>query len=328
MNSWKDLAKVELHIHIEGALEPEMILAKAKKNNVSLPYQTVAEIKQNYYFNNVSDFLKVNHQNMTVLLTKEDFYDLTIDYLTRVHKQNVHHVEIFFNPQLHLKRSINFADQVDGINQALVEAKNKWNLTSKLIMCFLRNHSAESALEILEIAKPAIASNKVHGVGLSAAEIPGWVEKFVPVFKKAREMNLFTVCHAGEETTNENISVVLDLLKPQRIDHGIQATKDEKILARLQQEKIPLTLCPLSNQAVKACSDLQQFPLRTFLEHQIIFSLNSDSPAYCGSLSENYQMMDATFNFSSEEWKLIAINSIKSTFLSEEEKNNLIALIK
>lgn len=328
MNDWKDLPKVELHIHIEGALEPEMILEKAKKHNIDLPYETVDDIRNSYVFENVGDFLKVNHQNMQVLVEKEDFYDLTIDYLTRVHQQNVHHVEIFFNPQLHLERNISFADQIEGINQALTEAKDQWGLTSKLIMCFLRDHTAENALEILAMAKPAIAADKVHGIGLSSSEIPGWAPKFVSVFAKAKEMGLFTVCHAGEEITNENVGVVLDTLNPQRIDHGIQAANDEKLLARLVAEKIPLAICPLSNQAVKACPDLAQFPLRIFLDHGIIFSLNSDSPGYVGSLTANYQKIDEIFKPTAQEWKLIAINSIKSTFLSEAEKDRLLALIK
>lgn len=328
MNQWENLPKVELHIHIEGALQPKMILEKAKKNNIVLPYNTVEDIKKSYLFNDVADFLKVNHQNMAVLVTKQDFYDLTWDYLERAQKQNVKHVEIFFNPQLHLKRNISFSDQVDGMSEALAKAKNEWNLTSKLIMCFLRNHSAESALEILELANSAIKENKIHGIGLSSSEIPGWVSKFIPVFEQARKLGLFTVCHSGEELTNENVGTVLNILKPQRIDHGIQAAKDEKLMLRLQKENIPLTLCPLSNKAVKACPDLKDFPLKIFLEHNIIFSLNSDSPAYVGSLSENYKIIDDIFKLTKEEWKLIAINSIKSSFLSSEEKEKIINLIK
>lgn len=328
MNEWQALPKVELHIHIEGALQPEMILEKAKKNNISLPYDSVEDIKASYKFNNVADFLKVNHQNMAVLVTKQDFYDLTWDYLQRSHKQNVKHVEIFFNPQLHLKRNISFADQVDGISEALEAAKKEWNLTSKLIICFLRNHSTEDALGILALSDSAIKENKIHGIGLSSSEISGWVPKFVSVFEQARKLGLFTVCHSGEELTNENVGIVLDALKPQRIDHGIQAAKDKKLLLRLQQEKIPLTLCPLSNKAVKAVPDLTQFPIKTFLENKIIFSLNSDSPGYVGSLSENYQIVDEIFKLTKEEWKTIAINSINSTFLSLAEKEKLIALIK
>lgn len=328
MSYWETLPKVELHIHIEGALQPEMILAKAKKNNIKLPYNKIEDIKNSYAFNNVADFLRVNHQNMAVLVKKEDFYDLTWDFLQRVHKQNVKHVEIFFNPQLHLKRNISFQNQVDGISEALAKAKQQWNLTSKLIICFLRNHSAESALEIIKQAKSAIKKNQVHGIGLSSSEIPGWVAKFIPVFEQARKLGLFTVCHAGEELTNERIDKVLDLLKPQRIDHGIQAAKDEKLLFRLQQEQIPLTLCPLSNKAVNACPNLKEFPIKTFLNNKIVFSLNSDSPAYVGALNDNYQTIDNIFKLSNDEWKLIAINSIKSTFLSETEKNYLIALVK
>lgn len=327
MSHWESLPKVELHIHIEGALQPEMILEKAKKNNITLPYNNVEDIKKSYAFNDVADFLKVNHQNMAVLVTKEDFYDLTWDYLLRVHQQNVKHVEVFFNPQLHLKRNISFADQVDGMHEAFKKAKKEWNLTSKLIMCFLRNHSAESALEILALSKPYIIDNKVHGIGFSSSEVSGWVPKYVSVFDEARKLGLFTVCHAGEELTNENVAIVLDILKPQRIDHGIQAAKDEKLLIRLQAEQIPLTLCPLSNKAVKACPDLHDFPLKTFLENKILFSINSDSPAYVGSLSQNYQVIDEIFKLTLEEWKQIVINSIKSTFLSETEKNQLISLI-
>ena len=257
----KSLPKVELHLHIEGSLEPEMMFEKARRNNVSLPYASVEEIRAAYNFNNLQEFLDLYYAGMSVLLTKQDFYDLTYAYLKRVHADNCRHVEIFFDPQGHTERGIGFADVIEGILEALEQGEADFGISSHLILSFLRHLSEEAAFETLAEAQPYY--DRLLGVGLDSSELGHPPSKFERVFAKAVSLGLKSFAHAGEEGPPEYVYEALDLLKVDRIDHGNRSLEDDTLIKRLVKEGMVLTVCPLSNLKLCVVDDLKKHPLKT-----------------------------------------------------------------
>lgn len=319
----KDIPKAELHLHIEGTFEPGLMFEIAKRNNKEIKYKTVDEIKKAYNFNNLQEFLDIYYSGASVLVTEKDFYDLTWAYLEKMHSQNVLHVEIFFDPQTHTERGISFETVIRGIDKALKDGQKKLNISSKLIMSFLRHLSEEKAFEILEESMKY--KDVITAVGLDSSEIGNPPSKFEKVFKKALGEGFLTVAHAGEEGSFEYINEALDLLKVSRVDHGNNSLDNESLMNRLAENKIPLTLCPLSNLKLKVVNDLKDHPMRKMIDKKILVTINSDDPAYFGGyLNENYIEIARALKFSKEEIVDLAKNSFKASFLNDDEKQYFI----
>ncbi len=276
----RNIPKAELHLHIEGTLEPELMFAIGERNGIALPFGSVEEVKQAYEFTNLQEFLDIYYQGAKVLLEEQDFYDLTWAYLTKVHGQNVRHVEIFFDPQTHTDRGISFETVVSGIHRALGDAAATLGMSTELILCFLRHLSAEAAMETLGMALPF--RERIIAVGLVSSEVGHPPEKFVAVFDRAREEGFLTVAHAGEEGPPEYIWQALDLLKVRRIDHGVRCLEDERLVERLREEKIALTVCPLSNVKLRVFDAMEQHSLKQLLDLDLRVTINSDDPSYFG----------------------------------------------
>jgi len=320
----KQIPKAELHIHIEGSFEPELMFAIAQRNKIELKYKSVEELKAAYQFSNLQDFLDIYYAGAGVLIHQQDFYDLTWAYLTKIHSQNVVHTEIFFDPQTHTDRGIAFETVINGIDRALQDAKTKLEISSKLIMCFLRHLDEESAFITLEQALPF--KDKIIGVGLDSSEMGHPPAKFERVFAKARQHGFITVAHAGEEGPADYIWEALDLLKISRIDHGNSSLKDEKLIERLVSEKMALTVCPLSNLSLKVVKNLKFHPLKEMMNKGLKVTVNSDDPAYFGGyMNENYLQIADALDLTKDHIKTLVINSFEASFLSEEEKETLIA---
>ena len=312
------LPKAELHLHIEGSFEPELMFAIAERNNIEIPFKTVADIRKAYEFENLQDFLDIYYVGMNVLQTEQDFFDLTHAYLTRAHADNVRHVEIFFDPQGHTDRGVSFATAVDGITRALKQAEQEWGITHKLIMCFLRHLSEEAAFETLETAKPHL--DKICGVGLDSSESGFPPSKFEKVFAASRDLGLKLVAHAGEEGPPEYVYEALDLLKVDRIDHGNRALEDDALVQRLVDEQMTLTVCPLSNLKLGGVSSLTDHPLKRMLKLGLRAMVNSDDPAYFGGyVNENYIQTAIAVGLTSAEIIQLAKNSFLGSFLPEAE---------
>lgn len=315
-----DLPKAELHLHIEGTLEPELMFELAERNNITLPYGGIEELKAAYEFSELQDFLDIYYQGMDVLRNQQDFHDLTWAYLTKVHTQGVRHVEIFFDPQGHLERDIPFDTVVSGIYSALHQAQEEYNIGFGLIMCFLRHLDEEDALKTLELSLPH--RDKIVGVGLDSTEKNNPPSKFVRVFAKAQAEGYRLVAHAGEEGPPEYIYEALDLLKVDRIDHGNAAMEDPELIARLVQEQMPLTVCPLSNTKLCVVEDMQAHPLPAMLKAGIPATINSDDPAYFGGyINANYEAVSSLFNDDPHLLAQLAGNSFKASFLDQEKKS-------
>ena len=322
----KKVPKTELHLHIEGTLEPDHMFKLAKKNNISIPYKNVEEVKSAYNFHNLDSFLNIYYQGSKVLINEEDFFDLTWAYLLKCKKDNVVRTEIFFDPQTHMDRGIDFDVVINGIYKALSKAKNELNITSKIIMCFLRHLDEESGFKVL--SKAIKHKDKIIGVGLDSSELGNPPKKFEKLFKKAIEEGFLTVAHAGEEGPPEYIWEAIDLLKIKRIDHGVQCLKDEKLVKKLRESQIPLTVCPLSNIKLCVFDKLEQHNLKKIINEDLMATVNSDDPAYFGGyLNENLIKVQSALNLSRQEVKTLIINSFKSSFLNENEKNNWISKI-
>ena len=322
----KKTPKTELHLHIEGTLEPDHMFKLAKRNNVSIPFKNVEEVKSAYNFKNLDSFLNIYYQSSKVLMNEEDFFDLTWAYLLKCKKDNVVHTEIFFDPQTHMDRGIDFNVVINGIYKALSKAKNELNITSKIIMCFLRHLDEESGFKVL--SKAIKHKDKIIGVGLDSSELGNPPKKFEKLFKKAIEEGFLTVAHAGEEGPPEYIWEAIDLLKIKRIDHGVQCLKDEKLVKKLRESQIPLTVCPLSNIKLCVFDKLEQHNLKKIINEDLMATVNSDDPAYFGGyLNENLIKVQSALNLSRKEVKTLIINSFKSSFLNENEKNNWISKI-
>lgn len=317
------LPKVELHLHIEGSLEPELMFALAQRNKVPLPFKSVEEVREAYNFSNLQDFLDIYYQGMGVLQKEQDFYDLTWAYLERCAANNVKHVEIFFDPQGHTARGVAFATVLDGITRALGDGEKKLGITSKLIMCFLRHLSEEDAFKTLEQALPY--KGKIIGVGLDSSEKGHPPAKFERVFAKAREAGFLIVAHAGEEGPPEYVWEALDKLKVNRIDHGNRSLEDADLTARIAKEGMALTVCPLSNLKLCVVKDLTQHPLRKMLALGIKATINSDDPAYFGGyMNDNYKAITRALDLSKEELLTLTRNSVEASFLSAGEKQALL----
>ena len=322
----KKTPKTELHLHIEGTLEPDHMFKLAKRNNVSIPFKNVEEVKSAYNFHNLDSFLNIYYQGSKVLINEEDFFDLTWAYLLKCKKDNVVHTEIFFDPQTHMDRGIDFNVVINGIYKALSKAKNELNITSKIIMCFLRHLDEESGFKVL--SKAIKHKDKIIGVGLDSSELGNPPKKFEKLFKKAIEEGFLTVAHAGEEGPPEYIWEAIDLLKIKRIDHGVQCLKDEKLVKKLRESQIPLTVCPLSNIKLCVFDKLEEHNLKKIINEDLMATVNSDDPAYFGGyLNENLIQAQSALNLSRQEVKTLIINSFKSSFLNENEKKNWISKV-
>ena len=325
-NFIEGLPKAELHLHIEGTFEPELMFEIAKRNNIKIKYNSVDEVKQAYNFNNLQDFLNIYYAGTGVLMTEQDFYDLTYAYLKKAAEQNIVYAEIFFDPQTHTNRGINFDTVINGIYNATVDAADKLDITAKLIMCFLRDHDEESAMKTLKEALPY--KDKIIGVGLDSAEVGNPPKKFERVFAKARAEGFITVAHAGEEGPAEYVKDAIDLLKISRIDHGNHSVDDENLLKRIAEKQLALTLCPLSNLKLKVIVDLKDHPLKFMIDKGLLVTINSDDPAYFGGyLNENYISLSEALKLKKQEITQIAKNSFTGSFLSQSEKTQMISKI-
>ena len=320
----KRAPKAELHLHIEGTLEPNLLFELAKKNNIKIPFSNVSEIKSAYNFSNLESFLKIFYQGSRVLIKEQDFFDLTWAYVMKCKENNVVHTEIFFDPQTHINRGVNFDIVINGIHKALQKANKEFGLTSEIIMCFLRHLDEASGFEILDMALPH--KDKIIGVGIDSSEIGNPPRKFEKLFKRAIEEGFLTVAHAGEEGPPEYIWEALDLLKVKRIDHGVQCLQSEKLVKKLRDSQIPLTVCPLSNIKLCVFNKLEEHNLKKMLSKGLMVMINSDDPAYFGGyINKNLIECQAALNLSMTEVKTLIINSFKSSFLKEEKKNEWVS---
>jgi len=322
----RDIPKAELHVHIEGTLEPEMLLELGRRNGVALTCGTAEECRAAYHFNDLQHFLDLYYAGVQVLVTEQDFYDLTAAYLRRAHADGARHVEVFFDPQSHTPRGVPFAVVVEGIRGALVGAERELGVSSRLIMCFLRDQSPASAMVTLETARPY--RHAIAGVGLDSAEVGHPPRDFEDVFRVAREAGFLTVAHAGEEGPAEYIIEALDLLKVARIDHGVRAIDDSALVERLAGEQTPLTMCPLSNLELQVTPDLAQHPLKRLLDAGVRVTVNSDDPAYFdGYLAANYLAVQRALDLTRDDIAALARNSITASWLPAARRDRLLAEI-
>ena len=314
------IPKAELHVHIEGTFEPELIFEIAQRNNVPLKYNSVDDLRKAYSFNNLQEFLDIYYEAAKVLLHEQDFYDLTMAYLQKAHADNVVYTEIFFDPQTHTERGVSFETVINGITRAMTDAKAQLGISSKLIMCFLRHLSEQSAMETLVEALPH--NDKIIAIGLDSSEKGNPPGKFFNVFNRVREEGFFVVCHAGEEGPAEYVWEAIDLLEAERIDHGVASIHDEVLMEELRNREIPLTVCPLSNLKLKVVNDLKQVPVKTFLEKGILVTLNSDDPSYFGGyVNDNYLQTAEALNLSRNDIYTLAKNSFLASFITENERD-------
>ena len=313
------MPKAELHIHIEGSLEPELIFALARRNGIQLPYASVDELRRAYAFTNLQSFLDIYYAGASVLITEQDFYDMTRAYLERAVQDNVIHTEIFFDPQTHTARGIPMETVIKGLHRACVDAQAELGISSALILCFLRHLSEEEAFETLEQALPW--RDLIIGVGLDSGEVGNPPEKFARVFARCRELGLHLVAHAGEEGPPEYIWTALDLLKVERIDHGVQSAKDPSLMQRLAKDRIALTVCPLSNLKLCVFPDLAQHNLRQLLDAGLAATVNSDDPAYFGGyMNENFTQTFAATGMDAQHAWTLASNSFEASFADAAAK--------
>lgn len=317
------LPKAELHVHIEGTFEPELMFEIANRNQIKLKYITVEELESAYNFNNLQEFLDIYYSGANVLIQEHDFYNLTWAYLQKIHSQNVLHTEIFFDPQTHTSRGISFKTVITGIRKALEDGYQKLGISYRLILCFLRHLSEESAFETLKEALPF--KNWITGIGLDSSEMGHPPHKFERVFEAARNEGFRIVAHAGEEGPPVYVWEALNILKVDRIDHGNRSLEDEMLVKELAIRKIPLTVCPLSNLKLKVVKDLRMHPLRLMLEKGLMATINSDDPAYFGGyVNENYSAVAETLDLSAEQLTILAKNSFAASFLDEKSKARMI----
>jgi adenosine deaminase len=313
------LPKAELHLHIEGTLEPEMVFELARKHGVRLRYPSVDALREAYRFSDLQSFLDVYYAGADVLRDEDDFYALTWAYLRKAHAQGVVHAEIFFDPQTHTARAVSFDAVIGGIRRALIEGQRTFGITHRLILCFLRHLSADDAMRTLESALPY--SNSIAAVGLDSSEAGHPPEKFDAVFARARREGFLTVAHAGEEGPPEYIRQALDVLKVSRIDHGVRCEEDPELVERLVRERIPLTVCPLSNVMLKVFERAEDHNLKRLLDRGVCVTVNSDDPAYFGGyVAENYLAMHDSLGLSRGDIATLARNSIEASFLHEADK--------
>jgi adenosine deaminase len=327
-NEWmtgtlSDLPKAELHLHIEGTLEPELVFELARKNGVQLPFASVDDLRDRYRFSDLQSFLNLYYECMTVLRTAQDFDDLATRYFQRANADGVRHVELFFDPQAHTSRGVPIDDVMDGLLSAAERARQDFGITGGLILCFLRDQTVESASATLESVAHRVGD--LLGVGLDSAEVGHPPRGFQTIFDRARALGLHAVAHAGEEGPPSYIWEALDLLHAERIDHGIRALEDPLLVERLRTARVSLTVCPLSNVRLGVVSDLAAHPLPTMLAEGLLVCINSDDPAYFGGyLGANLAGVAEAFDFGDTELAQLARNSIEASFATEERKAELL----
>ncbi|RXJ72389.1 adenosine deaminase [Veronia nyctiphanis] len=323
----RKLPKVELHLHIEGSLEPELMFTLAERNNISLPYASVEEARNAYQFTDLQSFLDIYYQGANVLQTKQDFFDLTWAYLLRCQEDNVIHTEIFFDPQTHTQRGIPFATVVAGISDALEKAEKELGISSLLIMCFLRHLSEQDAFDTLEQAKPHL--DKIVAVGLDSSELGHPPEKFSRVFSASRQLGLRCVAHAGEEGPPANIRSAIDDLHVERIDHGVKCASDRKLVDELARMKMPLTVCPLSNIKLCVFSSMEQHNFLYLLKKGVCVTINSDDPAFFGGyMTDNFLAVHKALNLTRPQLVQCTMNAIEACFLNQKNKKNLLKIVE
>jgi adenosine deaminase len=320
----RGLPKAELHIHIEGSLEPEMMLEMARRNNVPIPFDSVEQIRAAYRFTDLQSFLDVYYQGASVLVTERDFHDLTRAYLERARADSVRHVEIFFDPQTHTGRGIPFETVITGIHRALEAGRHELGVSGRLIMCLLRHLDEQQALQALEQAVPF--RDRIVAIGLDSSELGNPPELFQRVFERARDHGWRAVAHAGEEGPPEYVWQALDLLGAERIDHGVRSLADPRLVERLVAEQVPLTVCPLSNVRLRVFPAMAEHNLAQMLDRGLMVTINSDDPAYFGGyLVDNYVAAQRALHLSRDQIVQIAANGLRASFLGEEEISALLA---
>ncbi|MBL6597276.1 MAG: adenosine deaminase [Alphaproteobacteria bacterium] len=318
------LPKAELHIHIEGSLEPSLMLDLATRNNVSLPFSSREEVLAAYQFDQLQDFLNLYYQGMSVLRSRVDFRDLATAYLARAAADNVKHVEIFFDPQGHLPRGVAFDDVLGGLNDALDDAARNLGISGHLIMCFLRHLDEVDAERMLDLA--LAHKDRIIGIGLDSSELGHPPRKFKNVFRRARDQGFHLVAHAGEEGPPDYVWEAIEILGVDRIDHGNRALEDRELVLRIARDKIPLTVCPLSNLRLCVIDDMREHPIRRMLEAGLIATVNSDDPAYFGGyVNENFQALDTALDLTDDEVIALARNSFEAAFIAPDEKARALA---
>ena len=314
-----ELPKAELHVHIEGTLEPGLMFEMARRNGVDLPYADEESVRRAYVFEGLQSFLDIYYAACNVLVHDRDFYELTFEYLRRAATQGVRHAEIFFDPQTHTDRGVEFATVVNGITSALVDGERQLGVTSRLILCFLRHLSAEAAMETLETALPH--RDAIIAVGLDSSEKDNPPVKFRDVYDRARAEGFLAVAHAGEEGPPDYIWQALDVLKVQRVDHGVRCTEDERLVDRLVAEQMPLTVCPFSNVKLRVVPELGKHNVGQMLRRGLCITINSDDPAYFGGyIGDNYVGTARALGLSRDEMFRVARNSFSASFLPEADK--------
>jgi adenosine deaminase len=323
MNTFiEKLPKVELHLHIEGSLEPELMFQLAQRNGIDIPFSSPEAVRAAYQFENLQSFLDIYYQGANVLVTEQDFFDLTWAYLTQCQKENVIHCEIFFDPQTHTARGIPFSTVVNGIHSALQKAEQEWGISSQLIMCFLRHLSEEEAIATLQQALPF--KDFIIGVGLDSSEQGHPPEKFQRVFEMALNEGFLTVAHAGEEGPAQNIINAIEMLKVTRIDHGVRCIEDPELVAQLIETRMPLTVCPLSNLKLRVVDDMEQHNIVELLRKGLCVTINSDDPAYFGGyMNANFQAVADAHVLTKKELAQFSLNAIEASFISESDKQRL-----
>lgn len=320
------LPKAELHVHIEGTLEPELLLERAAKNAVALPYVSVEAARAAYRFQSLQDFLDLYYLRTSVLMDEEDFYDLAWAYFVRARRQNVLHAEVFFDPQAHTRRGIPFATVIDGLSRAARDARTGLGISAELIMCFLRDLSQEEAHHTLEQAM--LHRDKIIGVGLDSTERGNPPSKFRNVFARAKKAGFRIVAHAGEEGPPDYVRQALDVLHAHRIDHGVRCLEDPQLVERLARERTPLTVCPLSNVRLNVVQDMAHHPIRKMMDMGLFITVNSDDPAYFGGyVNENYQAVAEAADLTPDELCTLARNSFLASFLGEANKAEFVAKV-
>lgn len=322
----KRLPKAELHLHIEGSLEPELMFRLSKKNNVAIPYASVEEVRAAYNFTDLQSFLDIYYAGAKVLITQDDFYDLTWEYVLKCVENNIVHTEIFFDPQTHTERGIDFATVINGIKQALDDAEKQYGITSCIIMCFLRHLSQEEAFATFEQA--LAFKDDIIGVGLDSSELDNPPSKFTDVFKAAKEQGFKLVAHAGEEANYSYIYEALDLLNIERIDHGVQSINSPELMQRLKDEQVPLTVCPNSNIELKVFDSYDEHNIKELLDYGLNVSVNSDDPAYFkGYMNQNFINLYENIELSEADVIKLVKNSFRSAFISDERKASYLAQV-
>ncbi|EOV1173077.1 adenosine deaminase [Vibrio fluvialis] len=322
----QQLPKVELHLHIEGSLEPELMFDLAQRNQIAIPFSSPDEVRAAYQFSNLQSFLDIYYQGANVLIHEQDFFDLTWAYLLRCQQDNVMHTEIFFDPQTHTARGIAFETVINGITQALEKGQQELGISSQLIMCFLRHLSEADAMLTLQQALPY--KDKIVGVGLDSSEQGHPPEKFQQVFRQAREAGFIAVAHAGEEGPALNIRNAIDMLGVQRVDHGVRCVEDAALVQELRETRMPLTVCPLSNLKLKVFTEMEQHNIVELLRQGLCVTINSDDPAYFGGyMTDNFMAVAKAHPMSHQELAQFTLNAIEASFISDAEKAHMNAKV-